>query len=103
LRNLFGDPCLLQRVVALSAKAFDGSDLLSGDLAEGGLTRSDRFAIDMNRASAAQAGAAAEFCAGHLQLFADGPEQRCIWRCLDGHIPSIDVKIRHALSSPAGA
>jgi hypothetical protein len=30
-------------------------------------------------------------------LFADGPEQRRIWRRFDGHIPSINVEIRHAL------
>jgi hypothetical protein len=90
-------------MVTLDAEAFNRGDLLPGNLAKGSLARPYRFAVDMNRASTAQAGAAAEFCAGHLQLFADGPEQRCIWRCLDGHIPSIDVKIRHALSSPAGA
>jgi hypothetical protein len=49
----------------------------------------------VNGAGAAQAGAAAELGAGHLQLFADDPEQRRIVGRLDGHIPSVDVEIRH--------
>ena len=97
LRNLLGDPRLLQRMIALGAEAFDGGDLLAGDVAERGLAGSHRFAVDVNRAGAAQAGAAAEFRAGHLQLFADGPEQRRIVRRLDGHIPSVDIEIRHGL------
>ncbi len=51
----------------------------------------------MNRAGAAQAGATAEFCTGHLQLFADGPEQRRIVGRFDGHTPSVDVEVWHGL------
>src|SRR6202040_2200681 len=95
LRNLLGDPRLLQRMVALGAEAFDGGDLLAGDVAERSLAGSHGFTVDVNRAGATQAGAAAEFRAGHLQLPEDGPEQRRIGCRLDGHIPSIDVEIRH--------
>jgi hypothetical protein len=95
LRNLLGDPRLLQRVVALGAEAFDGGDFLADDVAERSLAGAHRFAIDVNCASATQACAAAKFCTGHLQLFADGPEQRRIARRLDGHIPPIDIEIRH--------
>ena len=102
LRNLLGDPCLLQRMIALGAEAFDGGDLLADGVADRGLAGSYGFAVDVNRAGAAQAGAAAEFRAGHLQLFADDPEQRRIVRRLDGHIPSVDIEIRHR-SSPSGA
>src|SRR6185295_17980504 len=35
---------------------------------------------------------------GHLQLLADDPEQRRIVRRLDGHIPSVDIEIRHVRS-----
>src|ERR1700730_7882536 len=95
LRNLLGDPRLLQRMVALGAEAFDGGDLLAGDVAERSLAGSHGLAVDVNRTGAAQAGAAAEFRAGHLQLFADGPEQRRIGSRLDGHIPSVDVESWH--------
>ena len=37
LRDLLGDPRLLERVVALGGKSFDGGDLLAGDVADHGL------------------------------------------------------------------
>ena len=95
LRNLLGDPRLLQRMVALGAEAFDGGDFLAGDVAERCLAGSHRFTVDVNGAGATQAGTAPELGAGHLQLFADGPEQRRVVRRLDGQTPPVDVKIRH--------
>src|SRR3982074_2839879 len=82
-------------MVALGAEAFDGSDLLADGVADRGLAGSNGFAIDVNRAGATEAGAASEFRAGHLQLFADDPEQRRIIGRLDGHIPPVDIQIRH--------
>ena len=52
----------------------------------------DGFAVDVDRAGATQAGAATEFRAGHLQLFADDPEQRRIVCRFDGHIMSVDIE-----------
>src|SRR3954465_15488906 len=83
-------------MIVFGAETFDGGDLLAGDVAQGGLAGSHGFAVDVNRAGAAQAGAAAEFGAGHLQLLADGPQQWRVRRRLDGHIPPIDIEIRHA-------
>src|SRR5712675_943922 len=85
-------------MIALGAEAFDGGDLLADGVAGRGLAGSHGLAIDVNRAGAAQAGTAAEFRAGHLQLFADDPEQRRIVGRLDGHIPSVDVQGSHVPS-----
>src|SRR6201746_862467 len=82
-------------MIALGTQAFDRGDLLAGRIAERGLAGSHGFAVEVNRTGAAQAGAATEFRAGHLQLFADDPEQWRIGRRLDGHIPSVDIEIRH--------
>src|SRR5215472_12474722 len=76
LRNLLGNPGLLQGMIALGAEALDGRDLLADHIADRGLAGADRLAVDVNGAGAAQARTAAEFRAGHLQLLADGPEQR---------------------------
>ena len=59
LRNLLGDPCLLQRVVALGAEPFDGGDFLADGIAERGLAGSYGFTVDVDRAGPTQAGAAA--------------------------------------------
>src|SRR5882724_8170111 len=82
-------------MIALGAQAFDGGDLLADGVADGSLAGPNGFAVDVDCAGATQAGAATEFRAGHLQLFADDPEQRRIARRLDGHIPSVDIEIRH--------
>ena len=68
---------------------------LPSGVADRSLAGANGFAVDVNRAGAAQAGAATEFRTGHLQLLADDPEQRRIVGRLDGHIPSVDIQIRH--------
>ena len=95
LRNLLGDPRLLQGMIALGAEAFDGGDLLADGVADRGLAGSNGFAVDVNGAGATQAGATPEFRAGHLQLFADDPQQRRIVGRFDGHIPPVDSQVRH--------
>jgi hypothetical protein len=47
LRNLLGDPGLLQRVIALGAQAFDGGDLLADSVADRGPAGSNGFAVDV--------------------------------------------------------
>src|SRR5713226_2217776 len=98
LRNLLGDPRLLQRMVALGAEAFDGGDLLADGVADQSLAGANRLAVDVNRAGAAETRAAPEFRAGHLQLFADDPQQRRVVGRFDGHIPSVDVQGGHVSS-----
>jgi hypothetical protein len=78
-------------MITFGAETLDGGDLLAGDVADRRLAGSHRFAVDMNRARAAKAGAATEFRARHLQLFADDPEQRRIVRRFDGHVMSVDI------------
>jgi hypothetical protein len=90
-------------MIALGAQAFDGGDLLAGDIAQRGLARAHRLAVDMNGACAAKTRAAAEFRPCHLKLFADNPEQRRIIRRVDGHIPPVNAYRRHFLRFPAGA
>src|SRR6185312_17234579 len=87
LRHLLGDPGLLQGMITLGAETFDGGDLLARDIVDRRLTGANGFAVDVHGAGAAEAGAATEFCTGHLQLFTDDPEQRRIACRLDGHIP----------------
>ena len=66
LRHLLGDPCLLQGMIALGAETLDGGDFLADGIADRGLAGSYGFTVDVNGTGTAQAGAAAEFCAGHL-------------------------------------
>ena len=58
LWNFFGDPGLLQHVQAIGSEAFDRGDALAGDLRDGSGAGTNRIAIDVNRAGAAQSGAA---------------------------------------------
>lgn len=78
LRHVFRDPSLLQRVTAICRKAFDGCDLFSPAIADGELARDYRFAVEMHRASAALAQAAAELRAGKVERIAQDPKQRRI-------------------------
>src|ERR1700741_1574388 len=82
-------------MIALGGQTFDGGDLLADDIADSRLAGAHRLAIDVNRACTAQPRAAAELGAGHLQLLADGPQQRRIVRRLHGQIPSVDVESNH--------
>src|SRR5881394_409875 len=100
LRDLLEDPGLLQGMIALGGQTFDGGDLLAERVADRGLAGANGFAVDVNRAGATQAGTASEFGTCHLQLLADDPEQRRIARRLAGHIPSVDIEIRHVRSLP---
>src|SRR5579859_1659528 len=78
LRNVFGDPSLLDAMQAVGGQALDGGDFLSGDGGDGGLAGARGFAIDVHGAGAAQAGAAAKFRAGLVERVAQHPEQRHI-------------------------
>src|ERR1700716_1137644 len=82
-------------MIALGAESLDGGYLLADGVADRGLAGTHRFAVDVNRARAAETRAAPEFCACHLQLFADDPKQRRIVGRFDGHIPSVDSQTGH--------
>src|SRR5580693_114015 len=76
LRHLQIEPGLLQRMVAVGRQPFDGGDVLARHHGHRRLARAHRLAVEMHRAGAAHAGAAAIFRAGELEVLAHNPEQR---------------------------
>jgi len=71
LRDLLGDPGPLQRVIALGIQTLDCGDLFVRGLRYCGLAGTHRFTIEVDSASATQAGATTKLRTGHLQMFAD--------------------------------
>ena len=69
LRNILGDPRLLQRTREVGRQPFDGHDFFARRTGQRRYTRPHRFAIQMYRAGATQCHAAAELGAGELKLF----------------------------------
>src|ERR1700722_628579 len=78
LRHLQIEPGLLQRMVAIGRQPFDGGDALARHHGDRRLARPHRLAVEMDRAGAAHAGAAAIFRAGELEMLPHHPEQRCL-------------------------
>src|SRR6185369_7466922 len=76
LRHVVLDPSYLQRMRVVPGQAFDRADTLALNSRQRGLARAQRLAIDMHRASPAQALAAAEFGAGETEFVPDHPQQR---------------------------
>src|SRR6185437_2769189 len=60
LRDLLGDPRLLQRMVGIGRQALDRRHLAAGDVLQLRLARARGLAVDMNRARTALGDAAAE-------------------------------------------
>src|SRR5882757_4212117 len=87
-------------MIALGGEPLDGGDLLAGGIGNRRLAGPHGFAVEVDRASATKARAATELGAGHLQLLADDPQQRRVVGRLDGHIPSVDIEIRHLSPLP---
>src|SRR6185436_4904980 len=80
-------------------QTLDGGDLLARDLGHRGLAGAHRLAVDMDRARAAQSGAATEFGAGEFQVLPHHPEQRRVGVDLDALSLAIDRKRdRHSVS-----
>src|SRR5262249_13124880 len=77
---------------------FDGRDLLAGGLLGRSLARAHGDAVDMHRAGAAKARAAAELGAGHLQLLADDPQERRVVGSIDLPRLPIDNERDHVSS-----
>src|ERR1700722_20172459 len=78
LRYLQVEPGFLQRMVAIGGQALDGGDALASHHGDRRLARPHRLAVEMDRAGAAHAGAAAIFRAGELEMLPHHPEQRCL-------------------------
>src|SRR5580704_14142372 len=77
LRHLQIEPGLLQWMVAIGRQALDGGDVPARHHRHRRLARAHRLAVEMHRAGAAHAGAAAVFRAGELEMLPHHPEQRC--------------------------
>src|SRR5262249_41632707 len=98
LRNLLGDPSALQWMLALGIKTFDGGDFFARGLRNRVLTGPTRLTVEVDRAGAAQASATSEFGTGHLQMFADDPQQGRVIRYVDRMVMPIDVQGDHTPS-----
>src|SRR5580658_3282356 len=105
LRDLMGDPRFLQWMAGIRRQAFDRRHLLVGHFGEMRLTGAHSLAVNVDRAGAAQPGAAAELGAGQLDMFADNPKQRRISIGINARGFAIDRKgnRRHETSPSFGA
>src|SRR5262245_14577146 len=73
LRNLLRDPGLLDRMIAIPGETFDSDDRLARSLRYLGAARTHRLAVQMNRACAAERGAATELGPGEPECVAQHP------------------------------
>src|SRR6266851_2581557 len=103
LRHLLGDPGPLQRMLAARVEPFDRRHLALGRIGQTGLAGAHGLAAQVNRARAAQARAAAEFRAGHLQMLAHDPEKRRVVRHVDDAPEAVDGQDPHGIPSFAPA
>src|SRR6185369_15107860 len=70
----------------------DGRDLLAGGRGERRAARAHGLAVEVDRAGAAQLLAAAELRAGHAEVVAQDPEQRCARLRVDAYVLAVDGK-----------
>ena len=82
LRNLLGEPGLLQRVRRIQRQPFDRRHRPAGNLRDLRLARERALAVDVHHAGAAQTGAAAELGAGKLEALPQHPQQRRCRGCV---------------------
>src|SRR5271166_926368 len=75
LRNIQGAPRLLHRMITVGVEPLDRGYGSAGDIPDGGYAGAGGFAVDMDRASAAQGDPAAVFRAGETELVPQIPEQ----------------------------
>ena len=80
LRNVFGDPRLLQGMQASFSESLDGLDVLSRGLRDLHGARAGQRAIDVNAARSAKPCTAPELRARQLQSVAQHPEQGSVRR-----------------------
>ena len=72
----------------------------AGDLGDLSLTRECTFTINVDHARATQPGAASEFRARELELFANNPKERRFGRRVATHHLAIDAKLGSHLLHP---
>src|SRR5689334_5717335 len=91
LRDIFGDPRLLYRMVSFGRETFDRRDLLPPERFDGRDARPDRLAVDMDGAGAAEGAPASEFRSGQAERIAQDPEERGALLSGDGAALAVDV------------
>jgi hypothetical protein len=80
LRNVFVNPGALTRMFRCGAETFNRSVALTVRLGDWNLAGTGGIAVVMHRTRAANAHAAAVFCAGQLKEIAKDPEKRHVGR-----------------------
>jgi hypothetical protein len=88
-------PRLLDDMQLIGADPFDGDDLLTDRIADQELARARRFAVDMDRASAALCDATAEFCPGEAEFITQEPKHRGLRLNVELMSLTVDRKNEH--------
>src|ERR1700674_5068670 len=92
LRDFLRDPGLLQDVQPVGSQPFNRCDALARDLRHWRGTRTNRIAIDVDGAGAAQSRAASEFGSGKFESVAKNPEERRLRRDADSLFTAVDAE-----------
>src|SRR6478609_10293884 len=92
LRDLLGNPCLLQRLEPVLSHSFDGDDLLARHLRHGGGAGADRRPLHVHGARAAESSAAAVLGPVQVQGVAKDPEKRGLWLYIEPMFGAVDAQ-----------
>src|SRR5215472_9663024 len=95
LRHVQSAPSLLHRMVAVAVEAFNRRHRATTDIANGGDTRAGSLTIDMDRAGAAQCGAAAILGSGEPQFVPQIPKQRHRRVTVERLLLPVDAQLDH--------
>src|SRR5882672_2802305 len=95
LRDLFAQPRLLHRMLAVGREPLDGGDLLPFDAADRHRARTDGLSVDVHGAGAALGNAAAELRSGQSDLLTQDPEKRGIALDIELMRGAVDVDVGH--------
>src|SRR5262249_23042091 len=96
LRHAHVAPGDLDGMVALGVEALDGDHRLARDVGHRDAAGADRFAVEMNRAGAAERDAATEFRSGQAELVAQVPQERHRRVAVEAALLSIHTYADHA-------
>jgi len=100
LRNLLGNPGLLQGMVAVGRQAFDCRNLGARDKRQRRSAGSHGLAVKMHRARPAETAAAAVFGPGQAEVISQRPEYRRVGISIDRDRLAIDTEFDHIAYPP---
>src|SRR6266850_2701968 len=103
LRDLFAQPRLLHRMLAVGREPLDSGDLLPCDGSDRHRAGANGLAVHMHGASAALGDAAAEFRSGQSELLPQDPEKRRIVLDIELMRGPVDVDVDHDVQAPEAA